>query len=121
MFLQKLLLYLSTAGLLCYMATLYITLNVLHLFFPNFVKRVILKIGERTTMTQNQSFKYEDWGLTLLSTTFVKTALKNSWTSLRQEAFVGKPAPDTPVVTMDGEKTSLLKFLRRELVLLTPF
>lgn len=110
--LQKLLVYLSTACYFCYMVGLNFMLKIMHFISPSFTKKLILRIGEKTTMTQNPKFKYEDWGLTFTSLNFIKTASKHMWLSLGQEAFEGGKAPDTPVVTMKGEKTSICNFLK---------
>ncbi|TNN69217.1 Type I iodothyronine deiodinase [Liparis tanakae] len=87
-------------------------LFVMHFISPSFTKKIILKVGEKSTMTQNPNFKYEDWGLTFASTKFLKAAGHSMWMSLGQDAFVGLEAPDTPVVTMDGSKTSICTYLK---------
>ncbi|KAA0714271.1 Type I iodothyronine deiodinase [Triplophysa tibetana] len=63
-------------------------------------------------MTQNPKFKYEDWGPTFLSPVFVKTVISANWCTLGLEAFEGYTAPDTTVYTMDGQKTSIHRFLK---------
>lgn len=101
------------------MVCLNITLRIVHCISPNLAKKVILSVGETTTMPQNPKFRYEDWGLTFMSLSFIKTATMHMWLSLGQEAFEGGVAPDSPVFTMDGRKSSIHKFMKdnRPLVL----
>ncbi|XP_063323386.1 type I iodothyronine deiodinase isoform X2 [Pelmatolapia mariae] len=112
MFLQKIVLYLSTACMFCYMLGLFLMLAILQFSSPSLAKKFILRMGEKFTMTQNPRFNYEDWGLTFMSLAFIKTASYHMWLSLGEEAFVGGSAPDSPVVTMDREKTSISKYLK---------
>lgn len=112
MFAQKVMVYVSTAGTLCFMLALNVVLRIAHLFSPTLAKKVVLRVSEKTTMTQNPNFKYEDWGLTFASKKFIKTGAHYLWLSLGQEAFEGRDAPDSPVVTMAGEKSSIRKFMK---------
>lgn len=117
--LQKLLVYLSTVVMICYAILQMSLVKLMSIISPGLAKTILLKLGEKCTMTQNPKFKYEDWAPTFFSTVFIKTVFTVSWCSLGLEAFEGYTAPDTPVYTMDGQKTSILRFLKgnRPLVL----
>uniref|UniRef100_G3PEJ4 Iodothyronine deiodinase n=1 Tax=Gasterosteus aculeatus aculeatus TaxID=481459 RepID=G3PEJ4_GASAC len=109
---HRLMVYLSTAGLFCFMMGINVLLFISHLISPSLTKKIILKLGERVTTTQNPNFKYEDWGLTFSSFAFVKTASQHMWLSLGQDAFVGGEAPDTLVVNMEGKQTSICNYFK---------
>lgn len=104
--------YLINVSLIFYMLMITLILRILSIVAPGLAKRIVLKLGERSTMTQNPKFKYEDWGPTFATLTFVKTVLGHIWLSLGDEAFVGKTAPDTPLVTLDGTKRRLHDFFK---------
>lgn len=100
------------AGMVCYMLVISGVLWILRFVSPALTKKILLKMGEKSTMTQNPRFKYEDWGSTFFSAAFVKSAFQGIWLSLGREAFVGLEAPDSPVVTMEKKRTSIREFLK---------
>ncbi|KAL7397449.1 hypothetical protein ABVT39_022324 [Epinephelus coioides] len=121
MSLHRLMVYLSTACMFCYMIGVTLIVSILHFISPSLTKKLVLKMGEKSTMTQNPNFKYEDWGLTFGSMNFIKVASYHMWMSLGQAAFEGGDAPDTPVVTMEGKKTSIGKYLKDNRPLVVSF
>ncbi|XP_061636219.1 type I iodothyronine deiodinase isoform X2 [Phyllopteryx taeniolatus] len=110
MFVQKVLLYVRTGSMLLYVLCWNVVLRAVHLISPALAKKAILKMNERTTMNKNPSFTYDDWGPTFLTHAFVKTAAGHMWASLGQKAFVGGRAPDSPVVSMDEQQSSICNF-----------
>ncbi|KAJ0032370.1 hypothetical protein NQD34_002451 [Periophthalmus magnuspinnatus] len=112
MFLQKLWVYLSTILMFGYMVSLNLTLRIIYFVSPNIFKKVTLSMGKKLTMTQNPNFTFEDWGLTFMSLSFIKTVSHILWLSMGQEAFEGGAAPDSPVITMEGQESSILKFMK---------
>lgn len=110
--LRKLFVYLSAVAMILY-AIMHMTLmKLLSIVCPGLMKKINLKMGERSTMTQNPKFKYEDWGPTFFSLAFIKTVISVNWCSLGLEAFEGHAAPDTALFTLDGQKTSIHRFLK---------
>lgn len=103
----------------CFSLVNVLFMRVLFLVWPAMAKNLMLKIGEKATMTQNPKFKFEDWGFSFTSFAFIKSIYDNLWLSLGQEAFVGCDAPDSQVVNMEGKQSTLLKYLNgnRPLVL----
>uniref|UniRef100_A0A8C2YBM1 Iodothyronine deiodinase n=1 Tax=Coturnix japonica TaxID=93934 RepID=A0A8C2YBM1_COTJA len=80
--------------------------------FPDATKRYILKLGEKSRMNQNPKFSYENWGPTFFSFQYLLFVLKVKWRRLEDEAFEGRPAPNTPVVALNGEIRHLFSFMR---------
>lgn len=109
---RRVLVYVSTAGTFCYMLLMTISINVLRLLSPSLAKSIVMRIGEQSTMARNPNFKYEDWGRTFGSMNALKAVGQSLWMSLGQEAFEGGEAPDSPVVRMNGEKSSIGKFAK---------
>lgn len=117
--LRKLFLYVSAVAMILFAITQMTLLKLLSFVSPGLMKKIHLKMGQKSTMTQNPKFKYEDWGPTFFSLTFIKTVFSVNWCSLGLEAFEGYAAPDTALFTLDGQKTSIHRFLKgnRPLVL----
>ncbi|XP_072429831.1 type I iodothyronine deiodinase isoform X2 [Chiloscyllium punctatum] len=84
---------------------------LVHLF-PEMVKKFMLKMGLKTTMTQNPKFKYEDWGPTFFSFRFLKVVMQNLIMSYGDDAFKGYPAPNTRVIDLENKEHKLLDFAK---------
>uniref|UniRef100_A0A8C1ER37 Iodothyronine deiodinase n=1 Tax=Cyprinus carpio carpio TaxID=630221 RepID=A0A8C1ER37_CYPCA len=119
--LRKLLVYLSAVAMILFAIAHLTLLKLLSVVFPGLMKKIHLKMGEKFTMTQNPKFKYEDWGPSFFSLAFIKTVLSVNWCSLGLEAFEGHAAPDTALFTLDGQKTSIHRFLKGNRPLLDEF
>lgn len=116
---RKLLVYLSAVVMVCFAVIHMFLLKLISIVSPGMAKNMLLERGKKSTMTQNPKFKYEDWGPTFFFWVFVKTVFSVNWCSLGLEAFEGHAAPDTPVYTVDRQKTSIQRYLKgnRPLVL----
>ncbi|NWR70709.1 IOD1 deiodinase, partial [Centropus unirufus] len=86
--------------------------KTLMILFPNAMKRYILKQGEKSRMNKNPKFSYDNWGPTFFSFKYLLFVLKVKWRRLEDEAREGCPAPNTPVVTCNGEVRHLLDFMQ---------
>lgn len=112
MWAQKVMVYISTVGTFCFMLAINISINVVHLLSPSLATSIAMWVGDKATMTQNTNFNFEDWALTFGSMNSIKAVCRDLWLSLGQEAFEGAEAPDSPVVLMNGVKSSIGKFVR---------
>ncbi len=108
--LRKLSVYLSAVAMIIFAVVQITLLKLLSFVSPGLMRKIHLKMGEKVTMTQNPKFRYEDWGPTFFSLTFIKTVLSVNWCSLGLEAFEGHAAPDTALFTLDGQRTSIRSF-----------
>ncbi|GCB76503.1 hypothetical protein scyTo_0015503, partial [Scyliorhinus torazame] len=86
--------------------------KIMLLLFPEIVKKLVLKSGLKTSMTQNPKFKYEDWGPTFFSLRFVKTVARSLIMNCADEAFKGSPAPNTRVVDLENKEHKVLDFVK---------
>uniref|UniRef100_A0A4W4FRX7 Iodothyronine deiodinase n=2 Tax=Electrophorus electricus TaxID=8005 RepID=A0A4W4FRX7_ELEEL len=111
--------YVSTLARACLALALSSLLKLLSVASPSLTKKIITSMGARSSMTQNPRFRYEDWGPSFVTLTFLKTVLEDLWCGLGEEAFEGYGAPDCALVTMGGRTSSVHQFLRgtRPLVL----
>ncbi|NXJ12585.1 IOD1 deiodinase, partial [Odontophorus gujanensis] len=82
------------------------------ILFPDTTKRYILKLGEKSRMNQNPKFSYENWGPTFFSFQYLLFVLKVKWKRLEDEAYEGHPAPNTPVVALNGDTQHIFSFMR---------
>lgn len=110
--LRKLSVYVSAAAMILFAIAQMTLLKLLSFVSPGLMRKIHLKMGEKSTMTQNPKFRYEDWGPTFFSLRFIKTVLSVNWCSLGLEAFEEHAAPDTALFTLDGQKTSIHRFLK---------
>ncbi|XDV49267.1 hypothetical protein PO909_018549 [Leuciscus waleckii] len=109
---RKVCVYVSAVVMILFAIVQLSLLKLLSIISPGRMKKIHLKMGEKSTMTQNPKFKYEDWGPSFFSLAFIKTVLSVNWCSLGLEAFEGFAAPDTALFTLDGQKTSIHRFLK---------
>ncbi|KFV38880.1 hypothetical protein N341_08386, partial [Tyto alba] len=94
--------------ILLHVTTCVVVGKTLMMLFPNTMKRYILKQGEKSRMNKNPKFSYENWGPTFFSFKYLLFVLKVKWKRLGG----GDPAPNTPVVTFNGEVCHLFDFMQ---------
>ncbi|CAL8253425.1 unnamed protein product [Merluccius merluccius] len=114
MILERLWVHLSLACLFCGALLQVFILRVLVVVRPSAAQKWLLKLGEMCTMAQNPRFRFEDWAPTFTSFASIRAIGAHLWLSLGQEAFVGGEAPDSPVVTLEGNRSSILKHVNGE-------
>ncbi|NXI54177.1 IOD1 deiodinase, partial [Chloroceryle aenea] len=98
--------------ILLHVTTCVVVGKTLMTLFPNAMKRYILKQGEKSRMNTNPKFSYENWGPTFFSFKYLLFVLKVKWKRLEDEAYEGCPAPNTPVVTSNGEVCHIFDFMQ---------
>uniref|UniRef100_K7F4T0 Iodothyronine deiodinase n=1 Tax=Pelodiscus sinensis TaxID=13735 RepID=K7F4T0_PELSI len=93
--------------------------KMLMILFPETMKRHILKRGQKSSISKNPKFSYENWGPTFFSFKYLLFVLKVKWKRLEDEAFEGHNAPNTPVADFSNEIHHILDFMQdnRPLVL----
>ncbi|XP_078417764.1 type I iodothyronine deiodinase isoform X3 [Cetorhinus maximus] len=104
--------YVETLTLVLYLCVQTLIGKVMLLFFPETVKRFVLKMGLKTTMSQNPKFKYEDWGPTFFTFRFVKVAARHLLMNCGDEAFKGLSAPNTRVIDLENKEHKVLDFVK---------
>ncbi|KAI4872260.1 hypothetical protein NFI96_007401 [Prochilodus magdalenae] len=87
-------------------------LKLLSVLSPALTRRIMLRIGELTTMTRNPLFRYEDWAPSFTTARFLEAVLQGWWSCLGDSAFEGHRAPDCPLITPEGGRTSVHQFIR---------
>uniref|UniRef100_H3ALR9 Iodothyronine deiodinase n=1 Tax=Latimeria chalumnae TaxID=7897 RepID=H3ALR9_LATCH len=118
---SKILVYIRGISLMLFAYLLVLFGKVLLTFFPETGKKFLLEQGKKTTMTQNPKFRYEDWGPKHFSFRFLKAISYFTWRNLGDEAFVGQPAPNTPVIDLQGKPHSIFDFVKADRPLVLNF
>ncbi|KAL7884554.1 hypothetical protein AOLI_G00073240 [Acnodon oligacanthus] len=104
--------YVSSVFMLLLLLGQFCALNLLSVLSPALARRIMLRLGERSTMSLNPRFRYEDWAPSFTTPRFLEAVLRGCWSCLGDSAFVGHRAPDCPLITLEGGRTSVHQFIR---------
>ncbi|KAG8546719.1 hypothetical protein GDO81_029921 [Engystomops pustulosus] len=98
---------------------LYVVVGKTLMLLAPHTMETLLKSRFEMTGAHVPKFQYEDWGPTVFTFKFLWSVLQIMWLRLEDEAFLGKTAPNTPVVDLNGELHHIWDYLRgpRPLVL----
>ncbi|KAG9466163.1 hypothetical protein GDO78_017104 [Eleutherodactylus coqui] len=100
---------------------LYVVVGKIFMFLAPQTMKTLLKSRFEMTGAQVPKFRYEDWGPTVFTFKFLWSVLQIMWLRLEDEAFLGQPAPNTPVVDMNGELHYIWDFFRGQRPLVLTF
>uniref|UniRef100_W5KCU8 Iodothyronine deiodinase n=2 Tax=Astyanax mexicanus TaxID=7994 RepID=W5KCU8_ASTMX len=119
--LRRLKVYLSSIYMLHLLLFQFCVLNLLVVLAPGLARRIMLRLGVKSTMALNPLFRFEDWAPSFTTARFLLAVLRGCWSCFGDSAFVGFRAPDTPLITMKGDKTSVHQFIRGNRPLILSF
>ncbi|KAL6459330.1 hypothetical protein MHYP_G00328020 [Metynnis hypsauchen] len=119
--LRRLGVYVSSAFMLLLLLVQFCALSLLSALSPALARRILLRLGERSTMSLNTRFRYEDWAPSFTTPRFLEAVLRGCWSCLGDSAFVGHQAPDCPLITLEGGRTSVHQFIRGNRPLILSF
>ncbi|XP_037356460.1 type I iodothyronine deiodinase isoform X2 [Talpa occidentalis] len=86
--------------------------KILLTLFPRRVKQQLLARSQKTGMTKNPHFSYENWGPTFFSTQYFWFILKVYWQRLEDSTKQGGLAPNCPVVCLSGQTCNIWDFMQ---------
>ncbi|KAG8546718.1 hypothetical protein GDO81_029921 [Engystomops pustulosus] len=91
---------------------LYVVVGKTLMLLAPHTMETLLKSRFEMTGAHVPKFQYEDWGPTVFTFKFLWSVLQIMWLRLEDEAFLGKTAPNTPVVDLNGELHHIWDYLR---------